>query len=78
MQLHNSHIGVDNPENDWKTGRANSTTKGREEATLKRVRMVEMWWRAKWTMAIHGGGGGASHGCEEGREIDYYTRKHAW
>ena len=37
---------LNNPENDLKTGRTNSTTEGREEATLKKVGSMEIWfWR---------------------------------
>ena len=43
IQLNNIRISINNPENDLKTGRTNSTTKGREEATLKKVERVKMW-----------------------------------
>lgn len=38
---------ANNPENDLKIGRTNSTTKCREEATLKRAGSAEMQWGAK-------------------------------
>lgn len=43
MQLGSAHISVKNLENNPKTGETNSTTKGREEATMNRVGRVEMW-----------------------------------
>ena len=42
-------IQLDNPPNDWKTDRTSSTTKCREEATLKTVGRVEMLSRVKQT-----------------------------
>ena len=41
MQLDNTHISVNDPENDPKTGRTNFTTKCRDESTLKRVGRAE-------------------------------------
>ena len=37
----NTYTSINNPEDDLKTGRTNSTTKGGEEATSKRVGRVE-------------------------------------
>ena len=42
MQLENTHSSINNLENDQKTGRINSTTKCREETTLKRVGRAEL------------------------------------
>lgn len=47
MQLDNTHINVNNLKNDPMTGITNCTTRCREEATLKTLEKVEMWWRAQ-------------------------------
>ena len=55
-QLDNIHNSLKNPENDLKTGRTNSTTKGREEATQKKVGRV---WSGGKMDCGHPGGEGA-------------------
>ena len=42
IHLDNTHISVNNPENDLKTGRTDLTAKCREEAILRRVKRVEI------------------------------------
>lgn len=37
MKLDNIHININDPENNLNTGRRNSTTKGWEESTMKKV-----------------------------------------
>ena len=48
----NTQISVNNPENDLRTGRTTSTTKGREEVTLERVGRAEMQRGGKQTTAV--------------------------
>lgn len=43
IQPDNYQIILNTPENDLKTGRAHYTTKGRKEATSKKVKSAEMW-----------------------------------
>lgn len=42
IQLDNTHIIVKNPENDPKMSRMNSTTKGSEEVTSRKLGKVKM------------------------------------
>lgn len=57
MQLNNTHISANNPENHLKTGRINSATKCREKATLKRVgRGKTVGSKTLWVWALEGGG----------------------
>lgn len=56
IQLNNTHISVNNPENDPKTGRANFRTKCGEEVTLKRIGRAETWLGTKQTMGLYAGG----------------------
>jgi len=44
-----------NREIDLKTDRTNSTTREREEATLKKVGSVEMWFRGEMNCGCCGG-----------------------
>lgn len=57
-------ISVNNIENDSKSGRTDSTTKGRSEATSMTVGRAETKWEAKQITAIHGWEGAA--GMEKG------------
>ena len=47
MQLDNAHINVNNPENNPKPGRTNSTTNDREEVASKEVVRTKMQFRRK-------------------------------
>lgn len=70
VHLDNTHIIVNNPENDSKTGRTNCT--GNVE---KRVGRVEICWGAKPS-----GSGHQTENCRQikGREADYHTEAPAW
>ena len=57
IQLDNYEIILNTLEIDLKTGRTNSTTKGREEATLKKVGSVEMQFRREMDHGFCGGEG---------------------
>lgn len=47
IRLHSVH----NSEKDLKTGKTNSIANGREEATLKSIGKVEIWWGVKRILA---------------------------
>ena len=48
--IENYQIILNTQEIDLKTDRTNSTTKGREEATLRKRGNAEMWLGEKWIM----------------------------
>ena len=54
--LINHQISLNTPEINLKTDRTNSTTKGREETTLKKVGSVEMWAGGETDFGGCGGG----------------------
>lgn len=70
VQEDNIHIIVNNPENDSKSGRTNSTVKCREES-----RRVKMWWGTKPSGSGHQA---ENNGHRKGREADYRTGEPAW
>lgn len=57
-QLGNRNISTNNPENNPESGRTNSTTKGKEEATSNWAGRVEMQWGIKQALAVQSRAGG--------------------
>lgn len=76
IQLDNTHISINNPENHPNIGRIHSTTKCREEATSKRVRRAETHLGMEWSLrTVHRKEGHCRH--RKGRETYPYTREPA-
>lgn len=57
IQVHNTPLSVSNLENDPKIRRTNSTTKGRQEAIMKKVGRVMTWSESETDHGVHGGEG---------------------
>ena len=74
IQLDNHQITLNTPEISLKTGRTNSTTKGREQATSKKVGSVAAWLRRQVDHGCYGGEGAAV--VEKGQETDQLTGQH--
>lgn len=72
IQLVNNVISLNNPWSDWKAGRTNSTTKGREEVKVRRAKTQS---ESKRDLATCGGEGAG--GTKKGRKQIFTPAAHA-
>ena len=70
--LGNTHVSVNNPENDPKPGRTNSTTNSRKEPTSKKRKKAKRWPGSETTMAVHSGE--RANGVEKGGKQTFTLR----